>query len=281
MLAESKQNIYESTGVTRENTGSSTGDQSGRAILAKQQQGSVTTAELFDNFRQAIQESGQKTLSNCEQFLSMPKLVRVVGADAAFQWYAINQPVFDPATGQVLWHNDITASQADFIVDETDFRETVRMAMSEMLFELVGRLPPTVAMALLDIAVEMTDLPNKAQLANRIRQVTGQMPPGQEDSPEAQQAAAAQKQMQDQAQQLEMAQKQANVQLTQAKTQATTAKAGLDSTAAQTAAVAGKGEAMRTAAMVHSAPTLAPAADKLWDPSTAFPMSPNQFTTAQ
>ena len=54
MLAESKQNVYESSGVTRENTGSSTGDQSGRAILAKQQQGSVTTAELFDNFRQTI-----------------------------------------------------------------------------------------------------------------------------------------------------------------------------------------------------------------------------------
>ncbi|WP_333676756.1 hypothetical protein [Dyella sp.] len=277
MLAEAKQNIYETSGVTRENTGSSTGDQSGRAILAKQQQGSVTTAELFDNFRQAIQESGQKMLSLCEQFLSMPKIVRIVGPDGAADWLGINQPIYDPMSGQVLWQNDITASEADFIVDETDYRETVRMAMSEMLFELVGRMPPSVAMALLDIAVEMTDLPNKAQLANRIRQVTGQMAPGQEDSPEAQAAQQQRQQMEQANQQLDLAQKKATVDFTQSRTTANNAKAGLDTTKANTEQVAGKGEAMRTAAMVHQAPQLAPAADKLWNPLNAFPAPPNQY----
>lgn len=277
MLAEAKQNIYEASGVTRENTGSSTGDQSGRAILAKQQQGSVTTAELFDNFRQAIQESGQKTLSNCEKFLTLPKLVRITGAQGALEWMAINQPALDPITGQVVWNNDITASEADFIVDETDYRETVRMAMSEMLFELVGRLPPTVAMALLDIAVEMTDLPNKQQLANRIRAVTGQTAPGAENTPEAQAQTQQAQQQKQAAIQLDQAQKQANVGLTQARTQEASAKADQAKANAAHRAVQGKQEALTTASMVAHAPGLAPAADKLWNPATAFPLPPNQF----
>lgn len=280
MLAEAKQNIYESSGVTRENTGSSTADQSGRAILAKQQQGSVTTAELFDNYRQAIQISGQKTLSNCERFLSMPKIVRITGADGALQWLKINQPSFDPATGQVNWDNDITASQADFIVDETDYRETVRMAMSEMLFELIGRLPPQMAMALLDIAVDITDLPMKRRIAARIRQINGQQAPGDENTPKAEAAAAEKQQQEQRAQQLADAQAAANVDLTRAKTHQADAKAALDGVNAQHGAVRGKTDAMHAAAEVAAAPALAPAADRIWDPSTAFPAPPNQFSTA-
>lgn len=279
MLEEARESVYESSGVTRENTGTSTGDQSGRAILAKQQQGSVTTAELFDNFRQAIQESGQKTLSNCEQFMTMPKIIRVAGPDGAKNWVPINQPYFDPVRGGVFFENDITDSEADFIVDETDYRETVRMAMAESLFELIGRLPPQMAMALLDIAVDMTDLPNKQDLVNRIRKLNGQMAPGAENTPEGQAAAANQQQQQDAAAQRQAAKEQADIDLTHAKTEATLAKGDLDTVTAQHRAVQGKTDAMRTASLVRAAPNLAPAADRLWDPSQAFPMPPNQFVS--
>lgn len=277
MLAEAKNNIYESSGVTRENTGTSTGDQSGRAILAKQQQGSVTTAEAFDNFRQAIQESGLKTLSNCEQFLTLPKIIRIAGPDGGAAWIKINEPVFDPLTQTVLWQNDITTSEADFIVDETDYRETVRMAMAEMLFEMVGRMPPEVAMAMLDMAVDLTDLPNKQAIVNRIRQVTGQSAPGKENSPEAQ--AEQQQRAEAQQRQSETAQAQAdaNLRLTNAKADNESSKATLNNSNAKHTDVLGKAEALTTAGMVNAAPHLAPAADRIWDPSTAFPMRPNNY----
>lgn len=277
MLNLAKEEVYESSGVTRENTGTSGGDQSGRAILAKQQQGAVTTATLFDNFRQSIQESGQKQLSNCEQFLTQPKVIRIVGPDAAPAWTAINQPMFDPETGQVLWNNDITASEADFVVDETDYRETVRMALAEMMFEMIGRMPPSMAMALLDIAVDMTDLPNKKAWVDRIRAINGQSAPGQQDSPEAQAAKQQQAQAQQQQQQEDQAAVQSKTRLTNSQADAADAKAGLDNTRAQREAVTGKADAMNTAGMVHASPALAPAADNLWNPSQAFPMRPDQF----
>ncbi|MDN5925333.1 MAG: hypothetical protein L0H70_10105, partial [Xanthomonadales bacterium] len=262
MLSEAKQNIYESSGVTRENTGTSTGDQSGRAILAKQQQGATTTAELFDNYRQAIQESGQKTLSNCEKFLTLPKLVRIAGDGGAVDFLAINTPQLNPETGEVMWDNDITASEADFVVDQSDYRETVRMAMAEMLFELIGKMPGEAGIQLLDIAVDMTDLPNKAALAARIRTMNHQPAPGQEQSPEQQAQAQSSAQAQQAAAQLAQAGQVASVRLTNA-------QAAKNEAEAKKVAVTGKTDALNAAGMLAAALPLAPAADRLWDPTEA------------
>lgn len=270
MLAESKGNIYEASGVTRENTGQgASSDQSGRAILAKQQQGSVTTAELFDNFRQAIQESGQKTLSNCEKFLSLPKVVRIAGADGAIKFFSINSPQYNPATGDVHWDNDITDSEADFVIDQTDYRETVRMAMAESLFELIGRMPPDVGVQMLDMAVDLTDIPNKQALVNRIRQINGQTAPGLENSPEAQQA-------QQQADAEKQAQAQTAADAQQAKTRLDNARASAAEATARSTTVAGKTQALQTAGMLQALEPLAPAADRLYDPQAAAPAAPIQ-----
>lgn len=270
MLAEAKGNIYEASGVTRENTGQgTTGDQSGRAILAKQQQGSVTTAELFDNYRQANQESGQKTLSNCERFLSLPKIFRITGPDGALKWISVNKPVFDPASGGVSWENDITASEADFIIDQTDYRETVRMAMAESLFELIGRMPGDAGMQLLDIAVDLTDIPNKQALVNRIRALNNQTAPGQEKSPEALAAQQAKDAAQQRASEMADAEQ-------QSKTRLNNARAAAAEATSRSTTVDGKAKALQTAGMLNALAPLAPAADRLYDPNAAAPSAPTQ-----
>jgi len=259
MLAEAKANIYEASGVTRENTGASTGDQSGRAILAKQQQGSVNTAQLFDNFRESIQESGTKTLANCEQFMSLPKVIRISGADGGLQWVRINQPAYDPATGQVLWENDITASEADFIVDQMDYRETVRMALSETLFEMIGRMDPQMGIQLLDIAVDLTDIPNKGELTKRIRAMNGQPAPGTEETPEM--VAARQQQASEQQQQRDLATAE-----TASKIRLNNAQADKHEADARKSTVEGKRAALDTAGLTAALLPLAPAADRLYRP---------------
>ncbi len=136
LAEQSKTQILETVGVTRDNLGQESSASSGKAILAKQQQGAVVTAEVFDNYRLAIKLSGQKTLQLIEQYMLVPKVIRVLGDDQKPKFVEINQPYVDPWTGQVLFNNDIAASQADFIVDQQDYRETMRMAMAEQLFEM-------------------------------------------------------------------------------------------------------------------------------------------------
>src|SRR5262249_30927056 len=79
MLEVTRTDIHEGSSVTPENQGLDTQALSGKAILAKQQQGAVGTAELFDNYRRSIQESGSKVLSLCEQYLTRPMEIRVAG----------------------------------------------------------------------------------------------------------------------------------------------------------------------------------------------------------
>lgn len=263
LMDEDKENVLEATGVTRENVGQDSNAISGKAILAKQQQGAVATAELFDNLRLAVQESGEKQLSNIEQFMSMPKKFRVLGPDNTNKWLQVNSPIYDPFKGTVNFENDITRHSADFVVDQQDYRETVRMAMSESLFELIGRIAtasPESAMALLPMAIDLTDLPNKAEMANLVRRMAGLPAPGEENSPEARKAEEDRKAAEAEAQQLEQADRTADVRLKNA-------KAAQAETSATRTAVQGKREALDTAGMAAAVAPLAPAADRLYDGS--------------
>lgn len=176
-------------GVNSENLGRQTNATSGIAIQAKQEQGSVVTTEPFDNLRLATQLLGELSLSNIEQFYDQPKVVRIIGERGAASFIELNQV---DADGRVL--NSITASQADFVVSEQDFRSNLRQAMFESMFDLVGRLAqmnPMVALNLLDLVVEMVDVPNRDELVSRIRKLSGQRDPEAEPTPEEQQAEQA------------------------------------------------------------------------------------------
>ena len=153
------------------------------AIEARQNQGAVGTTEPFDNLRYAIQVQGEKQLSHVEQFYSEEKVIRLTGARGKLQWVRINQPEEQP-DGSVRWINDITASQADFVVADQDYAGTLRQAMFESLNNLATRLPPEVSLRLMTIAMQFSDLPNSDEVADAIRKVTGEKGENDTTSPE-------------------------------------------------------------------------------------------------
>lgn len=191
------QHIRNSSGVTAENLGRETNANSGKAITARQEQGGVVTTAPFDNLRYAMQLAGEMELSNIEQFYTEEKVVRVLGERKGAKYIELNQVQED---GTVI--NDVTKFQADFVISEQDYRDSLRQAMFESMFDIVGRLAqmnPMVALNLLDLVVEMADLPNKDELVQRIRSMNGQKDPLDEVTPEQQaqeeQAKQAQAQM--------------------------------------------------------------------------------------
>lgn len=193
--------IMEGAGVTAENMGRDSNSLSGKAVLAKQSQGSVVTAELFDNLRYSDQLLGEIVLSLAEQFIDQEKAVRITGEKGQINWRDVNTKQPD---GTVL--NDITATQMDYVVTEQDYRDSMRQAMFESLSDMVSKMAPEVALNLLDVIVDMTDFPGKQALIDRIRKVNGQMPPENEMTPEQKkEAQAAQAQQQQAAQQKQQA----------------------------------------------------------------------------
>lgn len=202
LMAMDAQSIQKSAGVTDENLGRKTNAISGEAIKARQMQGAVVTTELFDNLRLAVQCQGEKQLSLVEQFYTEEKVIRLTGAKGALEWLRINVPEVQ-ADGSVRYLNDITASLADFIVSEADYAGTLRQVMFDSMNNIAAKLPPEVALRFLTIAFEFSDLPNKDEISEQLRKLTGERDPSKPMTPEEAQQAAMQ--MQQQAEALEVA----------------------------------------------------------------------------
>lgn len=213
MAQDDERFIQSISGVTDENLGKKTNAVSGKAIEARQQQGLTSSGAVFDNLYYAVQAAGEIQLSLIEQFYTEPKVIRILGDSGKMEFKEINTP-----NEEGIVEDDIAAAKADFLVSQQDYRETLRQAMFESLSELTQNLSqtmPEVALKLLDLVVDMSDLPNKDDLVARIREINGQKDPAAEQTPEEQQADEAQKAqaqaLQQQVQELELAAKTAQV----------------------------------------------------------------------
>lgn len=254
MMSRDISMIQQVGGITDENLGRTTNAVSGIAIQARQNQGQLATAGIFDNLYFARQVRGEKLLSLIEQFMSAKKQFRITNSRGGPEYVSINDGLPD---------NDITRTKADFIISEEDWRATMRQAQTDALLDMLGKLAPVapqLLMSTLDIIVEMMDIPMRDEIVKRIRQVTGQRDPdAQEMTPEEQQMAQSSQQAQQMQMQIAMAQLQkamAEAQKIAAQAEETRAKTAKINMDTQQAAV-------NTSQTVAAAPATADIADHL------------------
>lgn len=184
IMSQSINMIQSVSGVTDEQMGKTTNAKSGVAIQARQDQGSKSTSKLFDNLRYAFQCDGEITLSLCEQYFTEQKQFRITNQRGTPDFIDINDG---------LPENDITRTQADFIISDSEWRASLRQAQAQQLAEMMPNLPPQVQLVLLDLLIEELDLPNGEEMVKRIRQITGMRDPdATEPTPEEIQAEQAQ-----------------------------------------------------------------------------------------
>lgn len=238
MMTMDAQSIQKSAGVSQENLGRQTNAVSGEAIKARQLQGSVVTTEPFDNLRFAVQVQGEKQLSLAEQFCTEEKVIRLTGARGAIEWVKFNQPEVQP-DGSIRFINDISASQADFVVSEQDYSGTLRQVMFDSLQNMAQRLPPEISLRLMTIAMEFSDLPNKDEITDAIRKLTGDRDPNKEMTPE--EAQQMQEQMQAQAEAMQMQREQSMLALEEMRAKVRELNAKAASMEAQAAGQGGEG----------------------------------------
>lgn len=272
MMGRSIQMIQQMSGVTDENMGRTTNATSGKAITARQDQGALATAPIFDNLRLAKQISGEKKLSLIEQYMTEQRQFRITNMRGNPQYIQINDG---------LPENDILATKADFIITEDDFAATIRQAQVEELMELLGGLAqtaPEVAIAVLDLAVETMDIPQREEIVKRIRQITGQTDPDEDPNNPAPETIARQQQQQKE-QEFQEAMAQAELATKQAEAKKKAAEAEKISTDIRklTAEItriltetAGKGvemqvRALEAGAQILAAPGIGAVADEILD----------------
>ena len=248
--------IQQVGGVTDELLGRTTNAVSGIAVQKRQEQGSMATNKPFDNLRLAVQMQGELQLSLLEQFCDQKKTFRITNERGTPEYIQINDGMPD---------NAITRTKADFIVSEADWRATMRQASAEQLMEMIGKLPPQIGMMILDLAVESMDLPNREEIAKRIRAATGMKDPDQTEPTPEEIQQQQQKEAQDQANQAmfqaELAGKQADADQKQANARRAIASAEREEGIAMKDRVDATQSAMVSAQAIVTMPTIAKVAD--------------------
>jgi chemotaxis protein histidine kinase CheA len=197
--------IRQTSGVTGENRGMDSTAKSGIAIQSLQEQGTVITTPIIDNHALAHQIEGEIILSLCEQFLDKPMQFRITGDDIKKHEF-VNVNDGRPET-------NINATQADFIVAQKDYRQTMRQALSEQALNVAGSIAqatgdPRMAVALIEMSVDLQDLPNKDQMTAQLRAAAG-LPPKDETDDQREQREAMEAQAKKA--QADLAQKQAEL----------------------------------------------------------------------
>lgn len=175
LAALDNEDIKASTGMYNPSLGAQSNETSGRAILARSQQGATATFNYIDNLAYAIKHTYRVLVDMIPRVYDTPRVVRTLGPDGGEKWKQLYQEVVDPATGQALVLNDIGKGKYDVTITVGPSFATQRMeavdAFTTMLGQMGPGLPPPIAALMAYSAVSNMDLPGSEQVDTAFRKI--------------------------------------------------------------------------------------------------------------
>jgi hypothetical protein len=195
--------------------GARSNETSGKAIIARQREGDVSTFHFIDNLSRAIRHGGRIIVDLIPHVISTPRIIRTLGKDGAAQTVRVapgaspkaseqrNQAEADapqPATmteeqdqaQKIERVFDLTVGKYDVTVTAGPSYTTQREEAASQMIELI-RAYPAAAPLIGDLLAKNLDWPGADEIAKRLQAMLPAQIHG--ESPEAQQAQAQMKQM--------------------------------------------------------------------------------------
>lgn len=231
---DSKQSINDTVGVYAAQLGSTKGSaDSGIAISQLIEQGTTTLAEINDNYGTARALVGNRLLALIVHDMKGKEEAVTVEKFGQSRKVKFNNPKTDKTTGRKYLDNDVTRMQMSVVLAEMPATPTYRMQQFMELTKMVATLPEQVQMAVIDIVINASDIPDKQEVLKRLRNTLGLGAKSPEDMDEQelaeyeqqQQEKQAQKQLQDRAAAAEVAKIESEIPLNDAKTELTLVQA--------------------------------------------------------
>jgi hypothetical protein len=189
-----------SDGIFDASVGARSNETSGKAIMARQQEGDTATFDYQDALNFGIQSTGEILLSALPKVYDTPRSMRVLGKDGAEDFVQLYQPTPD---GKVL--NDLSAGKYDVTVTTGPSYDTQRMEFVDALVQL-SQGNPLIGQAVPDLIVGSMDFPKADEAAERLKML---LPPPVQQAMAQKDQSPAVVQLQGQLQQMQqMAQQQ-------------------------------------------------------------------------
>lgn len=202
VMQESMKLIQDGMGVYSAFLGQDSNASSGIAISNLVEQGATTLAEINDNYQFACQQVGQLLLSYLLEDLSRRRNYTVVinREDKRRR----KEVMLNVVEAEGSMNNDVSRLRAHIALAPIQQTPAYKSQLAERMAQVITGLPPEVQAAVLDMWVELLDVPNKQEFIERIRSALGTPKTPDEMTPEEQQAAQQEQQMQQAQQELAM-----------------------------------------------------------------------------
>lgn len=225
-------NVEQAGGIYRAMLGNDSNATSGIAISSLVEQGNITLAEINDNYQYARRQVGELLFSLVREDMMSAEVPVAIKKEGRRKVVVLNQRTQDGGI-----ENEVAAVPAKVVLEDVPSTPAFRQQQLQMLSQYTKGLPPQIQLALADIVIGLTDVPQKDKVMARIKKIAGiQDELSEEEEAAMKQAAEAAQQAQQQAAERMQS---AEIALTEAK-------------AAQMTAMAAKGESERLVKMVEA-----------------------------
>lgn len=202
--------------------GAQSNETSGRAIIARQREGDVSTFAYIDNLSRSIRHCGRILIDLIPKIYSTPRILRVLGPDKKPALVAVNgapppqpqqqagmapqpgqqppQPQQDPSAVNTARVYDLTVGKYDITVEAGPGYTTKREEAAEQMMEFI-RVFPQAAPLIGDLLAKNLDWPGAKEVSQRL---AAMLPPqAQGQNPQVMQMQQQMQQMGQQGQMLQ------------------------------------------------------------------------------
>lgn len=152
------------TGIYDASLGNKGNEQSGKAILARQRQGDLSSFVFADNLARAITQVGRIIIDLIPHIYDTTRIVRVLGEDGTEENVKINQPT----TPEQRMLNDLTIGKYDVQVVAGPSYGTKRQEAAETMMQMIQAVP-NLAPLIGDLIAKNMDWPDADKVAERLR----------------------------------------------------------------------------------------------------------------
>lgn len=202
VMQESEKLIQDTMGVYSAFLGQDSNASSGVAISNLVEQGATTLAEINDNYQFACQQVGRLLLSCLlDDLKKRCNHAVVINRDDRRR----RKTVILNAEGEGgELTNDISRLSTHIALAPVQQTPAFRAQLAQRMSDVIQGLPPQVQAAVLDLWVNLLDVPQKQEFIERIRSALGTPKSPDEMTPEEQQAAQQEQALQQQQLELQM-----------------------------------------------------------------------------
>lgn len=168
MVQLSEQGMKSSIGLYDPSLGQRSNEASGKAIIARQQQGDRMTAPFMENLAKSIAYTGRILVNLIPRVYDGSRVVRILHDDETEDTIGINEVVTDEQTGKDVAINDLSVGRFDVAIDIGPSFLTRRLESSQAMLEF-SQAVPAAGQFMADLIAQNSDWPGAQAIAKRLK----------------------------------------------------------------------------------------------------------------